>query len=279
MTARTLETRTVAGLPVTVWEGSGPTVVALAGLGGSGITWGPVVDRLEDARVIAPDLRGRGDAQGMTGPTGLRAHAQDVVAILEELDLHDVVLLGHSYGSYLSPVVAQLAPARLRKLVLVDGGIPPRFPAFMGPRLTRIAFGKKLRSVDRDYPSVEAAMKKARIGKMLASRPELQPDFERILVESCTATLRPRLDVDRAVEDAVDAFFGPAVVPALAALTVPADVILATSKEHDGQGPFITDKAVEPWTQRQPLLRVQRVTGNHMTVLFAPEVAAAVLAP
>jgi pimeloyl-ACP methyl ester carboxylesterase len=279
MTARTLDTRTVAGLPVTIWNGTGPTVVALAGLGSPGISWAPVVDRLGDAHVVAPDLRGRGDAQGMTGPTGLRAHAQDVARILDELDLEDVVLLGHSYGSYLSPVVAQVAPGRIRKLVLVDGGIPPKFPGFMGPRLMRIAFGKKLRSVDRDYPSIEAAMKKARMGTMLTSSPELQPELERILVDSCTSTFRPRLDVDRAVEDAVDAFFGPAVPPALAALTVPADVILATSKEREGQGPFITDKAAEPWLKRQPLLRVQRVKGNHVTVLFAPEVAAAVLAP
>jgi pimeloyl-ACP methyl ester carboxylesterase len=277
MTARTLDTRTVAGLPVTTWSGTGPTVVALAGLGSPGITWGPLVERLGDAHVVSPDLRGRGDAQGMTGPTGLRAHAQDVAAILEELDLRDVVLLGHSYGSYLSPVVAQVAPERVRKLVLVDGGIPPKFPAFMGPRVVRMAFGKKLRSVDRDFPSLEAAMKKARIGKMLASQPELRPQLERILVDSCTATFRPRLDVDRAVADAVDCFFGPAVEPALAALKVPADVILATSKEHDGQGPFISDKAVEPWVRRQPLLRVQRVKGNHVTVLFAPEVLAAVL--
>jgi pimeloyl-ACP methyl ester carboxylesterase len=215
----------------------------------------------------------------MTGPTGLRPHAQDIVGVLEELDLSDVVLLGHSYGSYLAPVVAQLAPARVRKLVLVDGGIPPKLPAFMGPRMTRIAFRKQLRSADRDFPSLEAALKKARIGKMLASAPELRPELEQILRDSCTATFRPRVDVDRAGEDAVDAFMGPAVEPALAALTVPADVILAENKKYDGQAPFISDKAVEPWVRRQPLLRVQRVKGNHVTVLFSREVAAAVLAP
>jgi pimeloyl-ACP methyl ester carboxylesterase len=279
MSTRTLEKRTVAGLPVTIWEGTGPTVLALAGLGGSAITWGPLVDRWGDAHVVSPDLRGRGDAQGMTGPSGLKHHAEDCARILEELDLTDVVVVGHSMGAYLAPVVAQQAPGRIGKLVLIDGGIPAKLPFFMRPGLTRIAFGNQLKSVDRDYASVDAALKKARIGKMLASKPELRPEFERIVIDSCTATYRPRLDIPRAVDDAVDTFFGPAVAPALDALTVPADVILATSKKYDGQGPFISDKAVAPWRTRQPLLRVQRVPGNHVTVLFAPEVAAAVQAP
>jgi pimeloyl-ACP methyl ester carboxylesterase len=277
MVVRSLEKRQVAGLPVTVWEGSGPTVLALAGLGGSAITWGPVVDRLEDAHVVSPDLRGRGDAQGLDGPTGLLAHARDCAAVLEELDLRDVVVLGHSMGAYLAPVVAQQAPDRVRKLVLVDGGIPPQLPFFMRPSTVRFAFRTEMGKVDRDWPSVEVLMRKSRMGKMLVNRPELVPVLERILVESSTPSLRPRADVARCAEDAVDTFFGPSVVPALEQLTVPADVLLATSKKYDGQKPFISDKAVAPWRERQPLLRVRRLHGNHVTVLFAPEVAEAVL--
>jgi pimeloyl-ACP methyl ester carboxylesterase len=212
----------------------------------------------------------------MTGPTGLEAHAKDCARVLEELDLTDVVVLGHSMGAYLAPVVAQHAPGRVRKLVLVDGGIPADLPFFMRPWLTRFAFKKEMGSVDRDWPSVEALMRKARMGKMLAGREDLRPVLERILVESRTATLRPRADVDRCAEDAVDTFFGPTVPEALERLTVPAEVLLATSKKHDGQPPFISDKAVAPWVAKQPLLHVQRLKGNHVTVLFAPEVLAAV---
>jgi len=133
-------------------------------------------------------------------------------------------------------------------------------------------------SIDRDWPSIDAVMKKSRVGKMLVSRPDLRPAFERIVVESSTPTLRPRVDVARCADDAADTFFGPSVEPALDALKVPADVFLAENKKWEGQGPFITDKAVTPWRTRQPLLHVQRLKGNHMTVLFAPEVAASVLA-
>jgi pimeloyl-ACP methyl ester carboxylesterase len=276
MSVRTPEKRQVAGLPVTVWPGSGPSVLALAGLGGNGTSWAYLAEALPDAHVVAPDLRGRGDACGMSGPSGLLAHAQDCARLLAELDLADVVVIGHSMGAYLAPVVAQEGAGRIRKLVLVDGGIPPKLPFFMRPVLTKMAFKKEMGSVDRAWESVEALAKKAKIDRMVASRPDLKPLVYRILEDQAGPDLRPRADIERCADDAADTFFGSSVVPALEALTVPADVFLAENKKWDGQGPFISDKAVAPWRTRQPLLRVHRLTGNHMTVLFAPEVLAAV---
>lgn len=270
------DTFRVAALPVTMWRGGEPTVVALSGLGGSAPSWAPFAESLTEATVITPDLRGRGDAQGMTGPTGLAAHAVDVANVIDELDLTDVVLVGHSMGAYLAPVVAQQVPDRIRKLVLVDGGIPPKFPFFMGPTLTRMAFRKDLSKVDRDWGTVEELANKSRLGKMMRDYPEHAATIQRILVDSCTPALRPRADVQRCVDDAVDTFYGPSVVPALASLSVPADLILAAHKTGTTDKPFLSDKAVAPWLARQPLLKAQRLPGNHVTVLFAPEVLAAV---
>jgi pimeloyl-ACP methyl ester carboxylesterase len=276
MSVRTPEKRQVAGLPVTVWPGGGPVVLALAGLGGTGISWAYLAEALPGAHVVAPDLRGRGDACGMSGPSGLRAHAQDCARVLEELDLGDVVVIGHSMGAYLAPLVAQEAAGRIRMLVLIDGGIPPKLPFFMRPALTKMAFKKEMGSVDRAWESVEALAAKGKIDRMVASRPDLKPLVYRILQDQAGPDLRPRADIDRCADDAADTFFGSSVVTALEALTVPADVLLAENKKWEGQGPFISEKAVAPWRTRQPLLRVNRLKGNHMTVLFAPEVLAAV---
>jgi len=196
--------------------------------------------------------------------------------VLEELDLTDVVVIGHSMGAYLAPVVAQHAPGRIRKLVLVDGGIRPKLPFFMRPALAKLAFKREMGALDRDWPSIEALAKASKFDRMVASRPDLKPLAYRIIEAQATPTLRPRADVGRCAEDAADTFFGAAVEPALDALTVPADVFLAENKKWEGQGPFISDRAVAPWRSRQPLLRMQRLTGNHVTVLFAPEVIAAV---
>ena len=280
MDTRAATQREVAGLTVTEWPGStGPVVLGLPGLGSSGGTWRPLAEELPEAHLVSVDLRGRGDGQGMAGPTGLRAHARDVAAVLTELDLRDVVVVGHSMGAYLAPLVAQEAPERVRKLVLVDGGIRPAFPFFMTAALTRLVFRRELRSMDRDWPSVEAMAAKGKVGRMVAGRPELEPLVLQMLVEQSATTpagLRPRLDVERAVADAVDTFWGDDVVGALEAVQVPVELLLAENMKWDGQKPFIADKVVQPWRDRLPNLTVTRLKGNHVTVLFDPAVVAAV---
>ena len=89
-------------------------------------------------------------------------------------------------------------------------------------------------------------------------------------------TLRPRVDIDYAVADAVDVFFGPDVEPALDALRVPTAIFLAENQKWEGHKPFISNRAVAPWRTRQPRLAVRRLPGNHVTVLFAPEVREAI---
>jgi lipase len=270
----------VNGFTVTEWPGGGPTVFCLSGLGSHAPTWAPFAERVPAARLFGIDLRGRGAGQGMAGPTGLRQHAKDVAGVIEALDLSDVVVIGHSMGAYLAPVVAQEATGRVRKLVLVDGGIRPALPLFMRPALVRMTFRKQLKAADATFPSVEAMAKKARAGTMLKDRPDLEPLIMGILEAESRRPdgFRPKVDVGRAVEDAVDCFFGTATAEALAALSVPAVVLLAESAKKTGSKPFIADRAVAPAVAAQPLLHVTRLPGNHVTVLFAPEVAAAVLA-
>lgn len=281
MTVRDVQRRTVAGLHTTVWLGTGSrTVVALPGLSSTGAVWGPLAESIPEVDVVAPDLRGRGGSLNVGGETGLRAHACDVAALIAELDLRDVVLVGHSMGAYLAPVVAQEAGQRVTQLVLVDGGIPPRLPFFMGPRLVAMTFRRELRGLNRDWPTVEAFAHKAKFELMTQSRPDLRPAVLAIVeadLGGAAGAWHPRLDVDRLVADAVDVFCGLDVEHALNALSVPTAVLLAENKRKDGQRPFIGDRAVAPWLRRQPLLSVRRLPGNHVTVLFAPELREAVL--
>lgn len=277
-TTRVREDRQVAGLTVAVWEGDGPAVLALPGLTSSGYTFSHLAGRLAGRHVVSPHLRGRGPSKDLAGPTGLRAHARDVARVLEELDLTDVVVVGHSMGAFLAPLVAQEAPGRVARLVLVDGGVPPQLPWFMGPRLTRLAFGADLRKGDRDWPSVEAVV--AKKGEpLLRDRPDLRPVLVELLSEDIVGEpgrLRPQLARERCVADAVDTFFGPDTTPALEALAVPAHLVAAVHGKKDGAKAFLSDRVLTTWTARVPLLTAERVAGNHVTVLFSDEVLEAV---
>jgi lipase len=280
-TTAPLQARTVAGLEVLHRAGSGPTVLAIAGLGSSAWAWEALAETMPDIDLYAVSLRGRGGSHLATGAPGLAGHAQDVAAVAAELDLRDVVVVGHSMGAFLAPVVAQAMPERVKHLVLVDGGIPPALPFFMTPAVTRLVFRSQLKKGAGPFPDVAAVLKKARVAPMLASRPDLRPVIVRMLERELggqPGAYVARTDVDRCVADAVDTFHGATAGPALAALTVPAYVLLAENTKKDGQKPFISDKAAAAAVARQPLLKVRRLPGNHVTVVFAPEVAEAILA-
>ena len=74
-----------------------------------------------DHHVFAPDLRGHGDSAWADPQTYLfETHAEDLHALLEKLDLNDVVLIGHSMGGMISLLHTATHPGRIGRLVIVD---------------------------------------------------------------------------------------------------------------------------------------------------------------
>jgi pimeloyl-ACP methyl ester carboxylesterase len=71
--------------------------------------------------VYAPDLRGHGDSAWADPQTySFESHAGDMNAFLENLDLNDVVLVGHSMGGMISLLHAATYPGRISRLIIVD---------------------------------------------------------------------------------------------------------------------------------------------------------------
>jgi len=66
-----------------------------------------------------------GERAHLGGPeVGLATHVEDVVAVLELEDLHDVILCAHSYGGMPATGAADRVSARIRLLVYVDALVP-----------------------------------------------------------------------------------------------------------------------------------------------------------
>src|SRR5215211_2741198 len=74
--------------------------------------------------LVGVDLRGRGDSDKPDSGYGLEEHASDVVRVLDHLGLESAVLVGHSMGAFVALKTALMFPARVRALVLLDGGWP-----------------------------------------------------------------------------------------------------------------------------------------------------------
>lgn len=103
------------------------TFVFVHGAWGGGWAWGAVDSMLTTAghRVYRPTLTGLGERVHLARPeTDLETHITDVVNHLTFERLHDVVLVGHSYGGMVALGVAHRAPERIRRLVLLDAFLP-----------------------------------------------------------------------------------------------------------------------------------------------------------
>jgi pimeloyl-ACP methyl ester carboxylesterase len=103
------------------------TFLLVHGAWHSGQCWERVVPLLESAghRVFAPSLTGYGDKAHLLGPdVGLDTHVDDVVGLIEEHDLTDVVLVGHSYAGLVVSSAANRVPNRIAHLVYLDAMVP-----------------------------------------------------------------------------------------------------------------------------------------------------------
>ena len=76
-------------------------------------------------RAVAHDRRGHGRSSQPWDGNDMDHYADDLAAVIEELDLHDVVLVGHSTGGgEVTRYIGRHGTSRVSKAVLV-GAIPP----------------------------------------------------------------------------------------------------------------------------------------------------------
>jgi pimeloyl-ACP methyl ester carboxylesterase len=99
------------------------TYVLVGGGWMGGWCWQNVARRLrEEGHDAYPaTLTGLGERVHLASPqVDLDTHITDVVNIVEFEDLHDVVLLGHSYGGHVVTGAADRIPERISCLVYLD---------------------------------------------------------------------------------------------------------------------------------------------------------------
>jgi pimeloyl-ACP methyl ester carboxylesterase len=108
-------------------HGSGPPVVLIHGYPLSGRAWDRQLPVLLDAgrRVITYDRRGFGKSSQPASGYDYDTFASDLAALMDELDLKDAVLVGHSMGTgEVTRYLGARGSARVAKGVLVSP-IPP----------------------------------------------------------------------------------------------------------------------------------------------------------
>ncbi|GAA4906869.1 pimeloyl-ACP methyl ester carboxylesterase [Stackebrandtia albiflava] len=260
------------GVPVAVLDhgGTGPDLVLLHGGGGSADGLRPLIPQLTGRfRVVTPELRGHG--RSGDGPMELAGFLADLTAVAGSLGLDRFAVAGHSLGGMLAAHWAS-ADARIVAGVSLDGHRsaetdPGHYRGM--PTDRRDADLAALREMFDAQPAALALPLPPGVADALGPRTVVERDGDRY-------TRFGRADAE-ALRD-LDWFRDG--VPALAEVTVPFLVVLATEDPPGAPHRFAALMAayrrglredLDAATRRNPLLRVQEIaSASHGMVTQRP---------
>ncbi|MBI3166517.1 MAG: alpha/beta fold hydrolase [Chloroflexi bacterium] len=103
------------------------TFLLIHGMWHGGWCWDKLSALLRAAghEVYAPTLAGLAERADLRSDTiDLNTHVQEVVDLIESQNLRDVILVGHSLGGFMAPIVADRIPERVAHIVNLDGMVP-----------------------------------------------------------------------------------------------------------------------------------------------------------
>jgi len=102
-------------------EGEGPAVTLIHGVASSLESWDKIAERLSDGhRVIRYDLRGHGRTDTPPGPYAISDFADDLLALLDELNVEKTHVVGFSLGGLIVQSFALNHPEQTDKAVIIS---------------------------------------------------------------------------------------------------------------------------------------------------------------
>jgi len=105
------------------WGEHGAPIVCVTGITANAFCFQALADDLaRDHRLIAYDLRGRGDSDKPEHGYSVAIHAEDLAQLIDAWGLDHPVVVGHSMGAFIALYLAAHHPGKLSKLVLIDAG-------------------------------------------------------------------------------------------------------------------------------------------------------------
>jgi len=266
--------------------GDGPhTVVTAHGITSSARSWAWAADRLPPGwRVVAVDLRGRAGSVDLPGPYGLEAHAADLAAVIETIGSEPVTVAGHSMGAFVAVVLAAQHPARVGRLVLVDGGLPlaaSSEPIADVDAVLAATLGPALARLQRTFPSPAAYLDYWRVHPALQEcwSAELE-DYLRHDLAGTAPDLRCAVSEDAVRADGADMLANTDLLRAsLKALQVDTALLRAPRGLLNEDTPFQPEGVAEHWAGVVPTLHHELVADtNHYSLLLGERGASVVAA-
>ncbi len=124
------------------------TLLLIHGNFSSSLHYMPLIERLEDYRILAPDLRGFGDSSYLNRITSLKELADDLIEFLDRLSVQKVVVVGWSLGGGVAMELAAHYPERCSELILINSTTHKGYPLFKKDEKGQALLGQVYASPD-----------------------------------------------------------------------------------------------------------------------------------
>lgn len=134
------------------WPGERGPIICLPNITGHKGSFAALAQGLSPRyRLLSLDMRGRGDSGKPKDGYGFAYHARDVIAFADALEFETFSLIGHSFGATASVYIASIQPARVRTVILMDGGADPKAETLQ-------LMYQTVRKLGKVYPSMDEYM-------------------------------------------------------------------------------------------------------------------------
>ncbi|MDG2114009.1 MAG: alpha/beta fold hydrolase [Actinomycetota bacterium] len=241
-----------------------PTLILSPGLTANAHFFDAIVRGLvPDIRVIALDLRGRGQSDKPANGYTMADHAADVLGVLDEFGIERALIGGHSFGGLLTYYLAARHCERVDRCVVLDA------PAHVDPALLD-QIGPALERLGAVMPSFDAYLAAVRSAPYYEGWWDEQiEDYFRADVEELTdGRVRARSHPDhiqQSVEGSMQLDW-PALV---ATITQPTLLVRAMGPfGPPGSPPILGEGAAAATIGLLGDAKLLEVTGNHMTGFY-----------
>ncbi|MEW6186042.1 MAG: alpha/beta hydrolase [Thermodesulfobacteriota bacterium] len=258
-------------IQLAVWEGKGKPILCLHGITANCRSFDYLATVLAGKhKIIAMDLRGRGGSDKPSTGYSKDHHVQDIIALLDDLQINRIVLMGHSLGAFISIAFAAKYPERMDRLILVDGG--GKYSETQSAKVFA-AIKPALDRLGQVFPSTEAYLARMKEAPYLHPWNDYLETYVRYEIEEVEGGVRVNIAPEHIQEEAIN--FGKADISLFYhQIQVPTLILRATQGLLSENFYILPEDVVDRMVREIPDVRRLDVQGtNHYSILFQPHPA------
>lgn len=222
--------------------------------------------------VYAPDLRGRAKSNQLPAPFGMKTHAADMKAVIDQLELNQPVVIGHSMGGFVAIALNHFYPNTVGKVVLIDGGLPLALPPGMTvEQVLPLVLGPALARLAMTFESADAYIDYWRAHPAFASgiTPEMVNYIKHDLVGSAPE-LKPSTKPDCVSEDSIDLWSSDLIEKALINLDQDVVMLRAVRGLQNEPTALYPEALLAGLAEKYPKIEIRTIADtNHYDVLMS----------